>query len=539
MMSFGLARNITPSCTTGVVTCVPGSIAHDHASWSPCTLLRVISLSGLYPHPSAVLRQWSQSASGGRRSISSVTGLMSRMTRGTSGTWADSVMKAASPLAMVVRSKRLRIMVGSFSLRHVTNITDDLRRQCEGDELSRQVVPADSHDEILLAVEYIGHRRTGRSARQFHLEDNPARRLVVGAKHLAAAVLGKQGHACPPALAEKEQRLGDERRCAPRLPERWQVEMLDGWMVARAIPVGYGPHDRTFVEVDCGQPPVWRLEYRKALRSFQLVAELVVPASAVPGLQRVRVLLHHLHDRRRMGRRNVQNPGLRIGRCTENRGADDARHDDRSLRAAGTRVRHRKRREHWSIAVPADDGDRFLPQLGCEVDEVVDRHALLIVGRRLGGEGLRLRIPFAGHITARHGTLFDRPDRPARHAIERVDEADLRYLRDRLDLPSVDGDIEKNGSCRQIVIPDVVVDRLKVPDTFAGRRVQAYEAVCEQVLSRVSAAVRIAARLLQRQIDVPELVVGAERRPCIGEPREFPRVVVPRVAAVLAPARRR
>ena len=43
----GLARNITPSCTSGVVWWFPSRIASTHASRSSSTLSRVTCASGL------------------------------------------------------------------------------------------------------------------------------------------------------------------------------------------------------------------------------------------------------------------------------------------------------------------------------------------------------------------------------------------------------------------------------------------------------------------------------------------------------------
>src|SRR5262245_13651685 len=50
-------------------------MAHDHASFRSFTLPRVIWLSGLYPQPSRVRRQFSQSPGGGAASIASETGV--------------------------------------------------------------------------------------------------------------------------------------------------------------------------------------------------------------------------------------------------------------------------------------------------------------------------------------------------------------------------------------------------------------------------------------------------------------------------------
>src|SRR6266850_1176499 len=60
---------------SGVAWFDPGCIAHDHASCSWPTFWRVIWFNGLYPQPSSVRRQLSQSSGLGLRSIASVTGV--------------------------------------------------------------------------------------------------------------------------------------------------------------------------------------------------------------------------------------------------------------------------------------------------------------------------------------------------------------------------------------------------------------------------------------------------------------------------------
>ena len=57
--------------------------------------------------------------------------------------------------------------------------------------------------------------------------------------------------------------------------------------------------------------------------------------------------------------------------------------------------------------------------------------------------------------------------RPIEHECERL----LRQLHDRLDRPSADGDVRENRRGRQVVVPQIVVDDLVVPDAFAGERI--------------------------------------------------------------------
>ena len=122
------------------------------------------------------------------------------------------------------------------------------------------------------------------------------------------------------------------------------------------------------------------------------------------------------------------------------------------------------------ILCQRDDLERLAPQLRREVDEVVLGHALPVVRRRLGRERLRRRVPLAGHVALRHGPLLDRPKRPARHAIEHVEERLLRRLRDGFHGPAVDDGVEQDRRARDVEVPDAVMHELVVPLALAGVR---------------------------------------------------------------------
>ena len=96
----GLARYITPSCTSGVVCCDPGSIAQDQTRRRLATLSRVIWSRVLYPHPSCVRRQFSQLSGGGSASTASVTGL-------TAGAWAATGAARARTASVAIAAHRI------------------------------------------------------------------------------------------------------------------------------------------------------------------------------------------------------------------------------------------------------------------------------------------------------------------------------------------------------------------------------------------------------------------------------------------------
>ncbi len=61
-----------------------------------------------------------------------------------------------------------------------------------------------------------------------------------------------------------------------------------------------------------------------------------------------------------------------------------------------------------------------------------------------------------------------------------------------------DGDVEQHRRRGQVVIPDVVMKRLEVPDALAGLGVEADERIGEQIVAVTMPAVEIAGRRLRR-----------------------------------------
>ena len=72
-----------------------------------------------------------------------------------------------------------------------------------------------------------------------------------------------------------------------------------------------------------------------------------------------------------------------------------------------------------------------------------------------------------------------------------VYEALLGDLSDDLPVDAVDGQIRQNGGRGVVPVPDVVVDRLEVPDPLPSLRVQRDEAGREEVVPRPVTAVEV------------------------------------------------
>jgi hypothetical protein len=115
------------------------------------------------------------------------------------------------------------------------------------------------------------------------------------------------------------------------------------------------------------------------------------------------------------------------------------------------------------------------------------------------------------------------PGRP----IEHVDERLLRDLRDYPDAPTIDRDVRENRRCREVVVPDAVMDGLEMPDTLPGLDIKGHQAFGKEVVAGTRAAVVVAGWRLDRQVHVTELFVGRHRRPDRDVAGVGPRVVQP------------
>ena len=101
----------------------------------------------------------------------------------------------------------------------------------------------------------------------------------------------------------------------------------------------------------------------------------------------------------------------------------------------------------------------------------------------------------------------------------------LRRLRDDVALPAVVANGDERRRRGKITIPDVVFDTLEVPHAFAGRRTEAEDRVCKQVVAEPVGAVEIVRRRAGRGVDETPRLVERHTRPgvgaaaCISRPR--------------------
>ena len=213
--------------------------------------------------------------------------------------------------------------------------------------------------------------------------------------------------------------------------------------------------------------------------------------------------------------------------------------DDRKPAIGTFRAAHRRRREDRPDLVARRDLQRLGAELRREVDQVLERDALVIVRRRLRGKRLRRRRFLAGHVGLRHRPLFDREDRLPRDAVEQIQHRLLAHRGDGLDGTAADRQIDEHRRRRDVHVPDRMVDQLEVPLALAGPIVDRDDAFGEEVVAGTEAAVEVRARRLDRQIREAELFVGGNLIPDTGVAGHRPRFVQPRVVAEFAGTRNR
>jgi hypothetical protein len=96
---------------------------------------------------------------------------------------------------------------------------------------------------------------------------------------------------------------------------------------------------------------------------------------------------------------------------------------------------------------------------------------------------LRWRRKLAGNVGLRNRLLLDRPDRLARFAVEDEQESVLRCLGDDIDGAAVLTDRQQLRRLRQVVIPQVVMHELPMPDASAGACVKGHERIAKEVVA--------------------------------------------------------
>ena len=227
---------------------------------------------------------------------------------------------------------------------------------------------------------------------------------------------------------------------------------------------------------------------------------------------------------------DVHDSGSRIHCCaTPFAAAVESGKDDRALQTEGNEL---------SAAAHArqllgDDSLRFRGSVG----DVARRKRL--PGERGWPDRQRLSWPrsFAGYVGRRIGPFLDRKQGIAGIPIEQKNVGGLGDLGDGIALHPVPRHGDQIGGRREVPVPDVVVDGLKVPDPLAGCGIQGKQRVCEQV-----GALPVPAEEVRRggsggHVDDAPLPVDGHARPVVGSADAQVCILRPGVVAEFTGAR--
>jgi hypothetical protein len=149
---------------------------------------------------------------------------------------------------------------------------------------------------------------------------------------------------------------------------------------------------------------------------------------------------------------------------------------------------------------------------------------------------LGLGSDLAGDDGAGDGPLLHAVDRFAGEAVEDEEQAHFGDLRDGRDGLAVAADVEQGGRRSEIVVPDVVMNELLVPELFAGAGVEGNEGVAVEVVAGAVGAVEVVGGGAEGGVEDAAGGVEGEEAPGVGAGAVFVGAGGPGVAAGFAGA---
>ena len=166
--------------------------------------------------------------------------------------------------------------------------------------------------------------------------------------------------------------------------------------------------------------------------------------------------------------------------------------------------------------------------------EIVARDRVL--GQRLGlhRERLRRRRVLVRQFALRHRALFDVEDRLAGDAVEREHQAGLVDDDDCGNGRTVPLQIDEQRRRLRVVVPDVVMNELKVPQVLAGVRVHRDHRRGEEVVAGTIDADAIVVRRAERHVENAAFRVERRVAPDVDARSIFRAALLPGVVAELA-----
>ena len=317
-------------------------------------------------------------------------------------------------------------------------------------------------------------------------------------------------------LSGKEQCFGHQNEGAQRPAQFGEVQAFQRRMIAWTNATGNYPTAIAGVEIDCGDAAERRLEQWQTLWADQRDATTPKPIAGWGDALETRIVFfvkrHHAGPGDGW---DIEGMSFWIESGTSPTGSTlRARQRHGTTEGGGS--------EERTEIVFLQDLDCLGAESWREVDEVVFGCALTVEGCGSGGDWLGCgSVLFAG-TGLRHSCFYDGPDWFAAGAVEHEDKALFGNLCEGLDAFAVDSNVREGGRGWRVVIPDVVMGGLKVPDAFAGFGIEADDACTEEIVAGAVAAIVVIGRSAEGEVDVAKRFVAAEGCPGAYAPAALP-----------------
>src|SRR5262249_3895186 len=148
--------------------------------------------------------------------------------------------------------------------------------------------------------------------------------------------------------------------------------------------------------------------------------------------------------------------------------------------------------------------ERLLTESRGVVDQVVHAYTLTVECGRFRRKGLRRSGPLRLDVGLFHRSLFDRPNRYSGDSVEYIGECLVRELNDSAHRLPIDIDVEQNRMGRHVVVPDVVMHQLVMPDLPSGFDIEANERTGVQIVSGTASAVCVVSGVLDVEVYIAQ-----------------------------------
>src|SRR6266568_1748 len=162
-----------------------------------------------------------------------------------------------------------------------------------------------------------------------------------------------------------------------------------------------------------------------------------------------------------------------------------------------------------------------------KIRQVRFAHELPAKGLGLHREGLRARDLLSWNVRSGHWAVLHRKKRLAAQTVEEEYEPGLSDLCGGVSLATIARQSNQVRTERQIMVPEIVPERLEMPNPLAGECIQAQRAIRKEVIAFAVAPIEVGRGRAGAQENQAAFLVHARAAPVVGRSGAFPRVAFP------------